>query len=464
MAGPVKVDKRKVMPVGLFTAEVIAAAGKETGVGLVVPRTRRGISKREGGKVVANTEDYRQEVIDPGDRASAAAKEVCFQSHGNCPALAVVPHVPGNFRGPVGWAWKPHILAEMAKTQFGAGGQVEFWEMLEEVENDGAGGKPQFFTLVGTPEVMRGLGWEIIAMTADDFARSGRFPAIMVNDLNVKRVTKANFPLVQAMFEGYGEALAQSGMVNVTGEIAIMKHSITAFCDDGSDEQLVLTWGGACVGLSSRRLLIDGSAIKPGMFIVGLKERGYRCNGGTWFTKLLLAKFGPEIAKIRANSEAMELARKLVVPSISYAKTLTRVAGWNPDGSVSEPLVNMAGIAHITGGGVWGKFGEILPEGVGAKLDNMPEPPEVLLQAQKLSQGTPHELPDLNAYGTLHGGCGMLVVCKTEADARKLVAEAAADWIGASIVGMTTESADGEVRIESRFRENRWLSSKELEE
>jgi hypothetical protein len=164
-----------------------------------------------------STDFYRQEIIDPNDRASRFAKEIGFQSHRNCPAVTIIPHQPGNFRGPVGYVWKRHVLEQMLA---GAENPAESWVMAEAAENDGAGGKPQFFSLVGTPEVFRGLGWEIITMTADDFARTGRFPAIIVNELNAKRITAENFHLLQATFEGYGEALRQAGLVNITGEIA----------------------------------------------------------------------------------------------------------------------------------------------------------------------------------------------------------------------------------------------------
>lgn len=400
---------------------------------------------------------YKTEVIDPGDRASQLAKEVCFRSHKNCPAVKIIAHQPENFRGPVGFNWHPHILRAMSE------GTEISWKLLEEIETDGAGGKPQFFALIGTPKVLHGLGWEIICMTGDDFARSGRFPAIMNNTVDVKRVTEKNFHLVKALFEGLEEALQIAGLVNITGEFAIMKHSVTAFCDTGEDDQLILNWSASCLGLCHCDRLIDGSKIRPGMPIVGFQENGYRCNGGTFFTNLILAHWGPDIKGILGNQAALEFTRKLTVPSVSYAKTITRVNGWNPDGSIAEPTVKIAGIAHITGGGIWAKFGELLPEGVGAKLDKMPGPPEVLLEAQEISWDYPAlKLTDLQAHGTLHGGCGALVVCETEEDAKRLVEEAAKDGIRASKIGQTIESDTNEILIQSRFREGRLLSSKEL--
>lgn len=404
---------------------------------------------------------YWQQVVSPGDRGSALAHEICLQSYGNCEALHVVPHQSGNFRGSVGYLWQKWILEELQRYRFDACGDIQ-WSLTEHVQNDGAGGKPQFFSLIGTPVVFSRLGWEIIVMCADDEARFGNLPCLMINCVDAKRLTDKNFHLFESMMRGYGEALRQARLVNITGELAIMKHSITAFCDTGSEEQLVLTWGGACIGLSRRDLFLNGSKIRSGMHIVGFWEPGYRCNGGTFFTNLIMATWGPEVQKILSNPDALEFVYQLTMPSQSYARTLTRLLGWHSDGTYGEPKARIRGVAHITGGGVWSKFRESLPEGVGAVLDCMPEPAPVLLQAQKLSESTDFPLSDLEAYGTLHGGCGMLLVCDPE-DTGYIIAEARRDGVRASKVGSTVSSHERLVRVKSRFSQGEWLSSDGLE-
>jgi phosphoribosylformylglycinamidine cyclo-ligase len=409
---------------------------------------------------MADSQDfYKAEIIDPGDQASQLAHEICVKSYGNSPAVIIVPHQPGNFRGPVGFVWQRELLREMThystepKT-----GEIYDWSLIEAVENDGAGGKPQFLTLLGDLQAFRGLGWEIITMTADDFARSGRFPVVIANQMDAKKITERNFPLYQAVMEGYGAALRQSGLVNITGETAIMKHSITAFCDDGGDDQLILTWGANCVGLTRKDRLIDGSKIKPKMVIIGFWEPGYRCNGGTFHTNIIMERFGKDPRQIMQNPKAREFIKKLTVPSVSYAKTISRLLGWKPDGSAEEPLAEIAGIAHITGGGVWGKLKDILPPGVGAKLNHMPEPAEVLLEAQAMSVGTTFWLSDWKAYSTFHGGCGMLLIVDPNS-ANKVIEEARRDGIRAQVVGITTESEENIITIRSRFMMKRSLVS-----
>jgi phosphoribosylaminoimidazole (AIR) synthetase len=393
-------------------------------------------------------DEYWREVIDPGDRASKLGHQICVDSYGNAPSLTVVPDEPENFRGPVGYVWRSNVLAAMMQNGLERG--TDFWIMREDKCCDGAGGKPGFFTLRGDAEGFRDLGWEIITMTADDMARRGRLPVIMTNQPDIKRVTDQNFHLVEALFSGYGDALSISRLVNIAGETAIMKHSITSFCDTGSEEELVLVWSSTCTGLCHKDLMVDPSRIKPGMPIVGFAERGYRCNGGTFFTNTLLDAYG-SVQGIRENEDAMRLVRQLTVPSQSYARTICRLIGWQDDGSVGGLEARICGIAHITGGGIWGKFGEILPEGVGAVLDAMPAPAKALLAAQELSKRhSAKPLSDWQAHSTLHGGCGMLFVAYNDYDAQKII-NAAPATTRAGIVGHTVKSPAGLIRIKSQF-------------
>ncbi|MCX6806787.1 MAG: AIR synthase-related protein [Candidatus Berkelbacteria bacterium] len=401
------------------------------------------------------TDQYQRQVVDPGDRASKFAHTINVESFHNCPAIEIVPHQPDNFRGPVGFRWKEHILRAMLKGYNAA----DQWNTLIEVENDGAGGKPQFFTLIGTRDALFDLGCEIITMNADDFARTGRLPCIIVNDMNTKGITKSSFHLFQAIMKGYGERLKQARLVSITGETAIMKHSITAFCDTGSDNQLVLTWGAACIGLCNQALLIDGSRITANMPIVGFWEPGYRCNGGTFFTDLILLLYGKDPRELVTNSNVRAFVEKLTIPSLSYAPTICDIVGWNHDGSVGRTMADVCGIANITGGGVWNKFSEILPEGVGADLDTMPDPAEVLATAQEMSWGTALQLSDYQAYGTFHGGCGMLLVAENDQEANAIIRKADYDGIVAQVVGCTTKSTNKQIRIQSRFKQRKELSS-----
>jgi len=347
-----------------------------------------------------------------------------------------------------GFAWNEATLQAMLKKQ-----------VYEVAQSDGAGGKPQFFTLCNTPEAFCGLGWEVITMNADDAAcRGGLATMILSSNIDVKQITNENWHLCEALLKGFGDALKQSHLVLLTGETAVMPHCITAFCDSGSPEQLIMTWNATCLGLASANKKPNGSTIKPGMTIIGFRDRGYRCNGGTKFTNIILDTWGPDIKSVMGNSDALAFIKKVVVPSRSYASTISRLNGWRLDGSIGEPPVKLHGVAHITGGGIWSKLVEILPEGVGAYLDSMPEPTSVLLEAQELASKTDNPMSDFECHGTFHGGCGLMIIC-AEADVERIVQKARADGHDPSVVGKTTESTDNEVTIQSRFHGGTHLSS-----
>jgi phosphoribosylformylglycinamidine cyclo-ligase len=388
--------------------------------------------------------EYNTQIVAPGNRFSELARQICVASFTNSPALTIQRGGSG-MRAMDGFVWNEATLRSMLDKQ-----------VYEVAQSDGSGGKSQFFTLCNTPEAFRGLGWEVITMNADDAACRGGLATMMLSsNIDVKQITDGNWHLCEALLQGFGDALKQSNLVLMTGETAVMPHCITAFCDTGSEDQLIMTWNATCLGLASSDKQPNGTTIKPGMIIVGFKDEGYRCNGGTKFTNIILDTWGDGYA---SNAEAAAFIQKVVIPSRSYANTISRLNGWNLDGSLDTPPVKLHGVAHITGGGIWSKLVEILPEGVGADLDSMPEPASVLLEAQQLASKTDSPMSDFECHGTFHGGCGMMIVCE-EADVERIVTEARADGHDPSVVGKTTESTDSEVTIQSRFHGGAHLSS-----
>lgn len=390
---------------------------------------------------------YHTQIVAPGDRFSELARAVCVGSFNNSPALTIERGGKG-MRAMDGFVWNRPVLEAMLRG-----------EIYEVAQSDGAGGKPQFFTLANTPEAFRGIGWEVIAMNADDLACRGGLPVLMLSsNIDVKGITDENWPLCEALLTGFGDALQTSNLVLLTGETAVMRHSITAFCDTGNPSQLIMTWGATCLGLASKHKRPNGATITPDMVIVGFRDKGYRCNGGTKFTNIILETWGRDVNAIMSNPEARAFIEKLVVPSQSYANTVARLNGWQLDGSSGTPLAYLHGVAHITGGGIWSKLVEILPAGVGAHLDTMPEPASVLLEAQRLASKTSNPMTDFECHGTFHGGCGLMVIC-TEADVERVLNEARADGHDPYVIGKTTASPENEVLVKSRFLGEAHLSS-----
>lgn len=383
---------------------------------------------------------YRTDVIDPGDAISKLAHKVCLASYGNSPAVRVVPRKDGRFRGTVSFRWAKHVLQDMLDEK-----------VSETLQNDGAGGKPAFYTLVGTPEAMRPAIAEIIRMTAEDIAVCGGLPCVITSHIDFKGLKK-NFELAEALVEGQHELLKEAGLVLITGETAVMKFSITAFCDTGSEEQLIFTWSGDCLGLMPDGYEIDGSQIGPNMPIVAfLEEQGFRCNGGTKLADIARYTWSRDIEWMRRNPEAMDFAREAATPSRGCAKTISRLHGWTPDGRFrpeGRALARFAGVAHNTGGGL-GKFFEILPKGVGADVDNAPELPRLITSAHELSQAMPEPMRERDLYDTFNGGMAVVAVLFDEDDIEVVKREAALDGIKVQHVGYTVTDSSRTVWIKS---------------
>lgn len=403
------------------------------------------------------TTSYAETVVHPGDMASKLAAKVCRSSRANNCALLVREPSPDGFRDQVDFTLNDHLRRAFSD------GYFRF-----DVQNDGAGGKPSFAGILGTEEAFEHLGHEVIAMTADDLARSGALPVQFANQVDARLITSENIHLFEALMRGLESGLEHAHLVCTTGETAIMKRSITGFGDDGGVDSLWMTHSGSCLGLVHHQMQrFPKRFIRPGMPIVGLGEQGYRCNGGTQFITIIEKLWGSTRKKILQSSTAHEFITKLATPSVIYTPWFLHALGWKPEsGQIRSIESGIVGAAHITGGGIWEKLADILPHGVGAELDLMPAPPEVLLQARVLADEAEMPMTDHECYGTFHGGCGMLVVCEDMASATRFMHNMSTAGfprhLALQVVGKTVESASSEILIESRFQRGGTLSSLQL--
>ncbi|MFZ2778184.1 MAG: AIR synthase-related protein [Candidatus Moraniibacteriota bacterium] len=396
---------------------------------------------------------YQEKVIKPGNMASAMAFQTNGESFGNCKAIEIVLDSRPEWQSEVGVVFLPHINSLMSERVETPGGRKPvMWQIPT---TDGGGHKPGIVGALGTVDAFQGLGHDLVVMQDHDILRRGGLPCYMTNFYDTKAITENNIHLLRAYLQGLGNAYREAGVANVTGESAVVRYAVTAFCDQNQGSQLLMNVAGTCVGLAHVDKYLDGSGIRPDMPIVGCSERGGRCNGFTLDIDIILAYYGQDFYR---HPEAMELLRLLAVPSLSYSKTIRRVHGWNPDGTICEALAKIIAMFHITGGGIWDKLR--LPKGIGAVLNNMPEPTKVLRMVQDLSWHIPRlKLSDYRAHGTFNGSIGYVVIFEADADAEIFIEESRKDGNHAQVIGRTTASEEGEIIIHSRFKEGKELSS-----
>ena len=149
---------------------------------------------------------------------------------------------------------------------------------------------------------------------------------------------------------------------------------------------------GFCVGIVEKDQIIDGTKIKSGDKIIALPSSGFHSNGFS-----LVRKIFPNFEE---EFEGKPLYETLLVPTRLYYTDIHRV--------IEE--VQVAGIAHITGGGLYENIPRIIGEGLCASIDAAKiQIPSVMLELEKRGNIAREEM-----FGTFNMGVGMIVVVDAE--------------------------------------------------
>jgi phosphoribosylformylglycinamidine cyclo-ligase len=153
---------------------------------------------------------------------------------------------------------------------------------------------------------------------------------------------------------------------------------------------------GFAVGVAERDRLITGQHIRPGDVVIGLPSPGLRSNGYSLARKVLLEVAGRSLAEPAWPGSSHTLADELLLPSVVYAPAIAALLR----------VVDVRGVAHITGGGLPGNLSRVLPEGTAANLDRRSwEAPRIFSEIQRLG-----EVSDDEMLKVFNLGIGMVVV------------------------------------------------------
>jgi phosphoribosylformylglycinamidine cyclo-ligase len=123
---------------------------------------------------------------------------------------------------------------------------------------------------------------------------------------------------------------------------------------------------GTIVGIVDRKKIIDGSRIKPGDALIGLPSNGLHTNGYSLARKICFEVEGLTCADPMPGV-GMAVGEALLEPHRSYAKII----------QILMKIVEVTGMAHITGGGLTDNVPRVLQDGLGAevRLDAWSVPP-----------------------------------------------------------------------------------------
>lgn len=201
---------------------------------------------------------------------------------------------------------------------------------------DGVGTKPRYAFASGRHKVM---GWDLVAVCVNDLVRNNVRPRGFLD-----YIARSDLPdsVVLELLGGMAEACQEYECAILGGEIASMSGY------PQGEYELV----GSALGFQDRAKLITGSSIRDGDQLFGLPSSGLHNNGYS----LVCDLFPPEEAV-----KDRELLDELLRPTRIY---VDEVLGVNERFTVHA----VHGWAHITGTGIVGKLGDIIPGGLQAQL------------------------------------------------------------------------------------------------
>jgi phosphoribosylformylglycinamidine cyclo-ligase len=206
--------------------------------------------------------------------------------------------------------------------------------------------------------------------------------------------------VAEQIVKGVAEGCRQAGCALIGGETAEMP----GFYQEGEYDM-----AGFCVGNVAKNKLINGSGIKAGDVLVGLKSSGVHSNGFS----LVRAVFRMEKKILYQEIDALgkSLGEALLTPTRIYVKPVLELMS----------RFDIKGAAHITGGGFIENIPRILPDGLGAKITlgswDMPPIFDLICNEARLKTQ--------DAYNTFNMGIGMVLA--VSADIASDVAFAARD-------------------------------------
>ncbi|TGK84455.1 phosphoribosylformylglycinamidine cyclo-ligase [Leptospira montravelensis] len=240
---------------------------------------------------------------------------------------------------------------------------------------DGVGTKLQIARLL---DIHNTVGIDLVAMCVNDILVNGGKPLFFQDYI---ACGKLYLPRMEAIVSGIVNGCKLADCSLVGGETA--EHP-GVMPDDEYD------LAGFVVGVVEKQKMIDGRTIKPGDSIIGLGSSGPHSNGFSLIRRLLLKD-----GKLPTSSAELDFLRDHVFkPTKIYVKTIL---------SLIEKF-SIKGMVHITGGGFYENIPRVLPIGIGAEIDFIPES-YVFSKLEK-----DHSLDRHDMYGTFNMGIGYILV------------------------------------------------------
>ena len=276
---------------------------------------------------------------------------------------------------------------------------------------DGVGTKLKIAFLLDKHDT---VGIDCVAMCVNDVICVGAKPLFFLDYIAVGK----NYPeKVAEIVSGIAEGCVQSGCALIGGETAEMPGFYPV------DEYDV---AGFSVGLVDRKKMIDGTQMKAGDAIVGIRSSGVHSNGFSLVRKIFnidessARRYVPEFGKT--------LGEELLTPTKIYVKAVESLLSACP----------VKAISHITGGGFYENIPRMMTDGLTAKIEKAAVP---VLPVFEVMVKTGN-IPERDMFNTFNMGVGMCVAVDKN-DVHKAVAAIEAAGEKAVVLGEIVSGDEG---------------------
>jgi phosphoribosylformylglycinamidine cyclo-ligase len=246
---------------------------------------------------------------------------------------------------------------------------------------DGVGTK---LKIAAEMQIHNTVGIDIVNHCINDIMVLGARPLFFLDYI---ATGKLDANILVKILSGLSKACKEANCVLIGGETAEMP---------GMYNNNEYDIAGTIVGVVEKNKIIDGSKIKNGDIIIGLKSSGLHTNGYS-----LARKIVKEIAKKTYFDVFSETGKtfgeELLTPHTSYLEVLK---------IMNRGLIK--GCAHITGGGFTDNIDRILPKNCDAKINcNSWTPLPIFVWLQKNGN-----IDNKEMYHTFNMGIGLVLIVR----------------------------------------------------
>jgi phosphoribosylformylglycinamidine cyclo-ligase len=284
------------------------------------------------------------------------------------------------------------------------------------MSTDGVGTKVLVAVAAGVHDT---VGEDLVNHSVNDILVHGAQPLAFLDYIATGRLDPA---VAAAVVSGIARGCRAHAMTLAGGETAQLP-------DLYQPEHYDLA--GTIVGVVEEDQALHGDRVRPGDVLIGYASNGLHTNGYTLARRIVFDQLKLGVNDPFPDTD-QSVAQVLLAVHRSYAPAVSPVLG------------RLHALAHITGGGIPGNLGRVLPDGCEALLDagSWPWPPvfRVLMRAGKVSHGEMRRVFNL--------GVGMIAVVARD-DVEAVVQAAQRAKVSAWIVG-EVRAGKTDVRFEER--------------